>query len=38
MKDDHFNTGHGFRKFNQGVKVSNQSWYNIIEQDILATW
>ena len=36
--ETNFNTGHGLRKFNQGVEVSNQSWHNINEQDILPTW
>jgi len=33
-----FSTGHGFRKFTEGLETSSASWHNMNEQDILPTW
>ncbi len=36
--ETNFNTGHGFKKFNEGVEISNSKWHSMNSQDILPTW
>ncbi|GAB5398714.1 MAG: hypothetical protein Aureis2KO_02990 [Aureisphaera sp.] len=36
--ETNFNTGHGLKKFEQGVETSTDPWHNLNDQDILPTW
>ncbi len=36
--ETNFNTGHGFKKFTEGVETSANPWHNMNDQDILPTW
>lgn len=36
--ETNFNTGHGFKKFTEGVESSSNPWHNMNDQDILPTW
>ncbi len=36
--ETNFSTGHGLKKYAQGVQTSSVSWHNMNDQDILPTW
>lgn len=36
--ETNFNTGHGLKKFTEGVETSSNPWHNMNDQDILPTW
>jgi len=36
--ETNFNTGHGFKKFTEGVETSANAWHNMNNQDVLPTW
>nr|MBX2827190.1 hypothetical protein [Flavobacteriaceae bacterium] len=36
--ETNFNTGHGLRKFNEGVETSSDPWHNMNDQDLLPNW
>ena len=36
--ETNFCTGHGTKKFNEGVQTSVNSWHDINQQDLLPTW
>ena len=36
--ETNFNTGHGFKKFTEGVETSANPWHNMNDQDLLPTW
>lgn len=36
--ETNFNTGHGFRRFEEGVVTSEEPWHNMNDQDILPNW
>lgn len=36
--ETNFNTGHGLKKFEEGIETSSNPWHNMNDQDILPTW
>ena len=36
--ETNFSTGHGTKKFTDGVQISSASWHNMNSQDVLPTW
>lgn len=36
--ETNFCTGHGTKKFSNGIQTSSDSWHNMNDQDILPTW
>lgn len=36
--ETNFSTGHGTKKFTEGVQTSSASWHNMNNQDVLPTW
>ncbi len=36
--ETNFNTGHGLKKFTEGVETSANPWHNMDSQDVLPTW
>ena len=36
--ETNFNTGHGRKKFTNGIEVSSSDWHNMSDQELLPTW
>jgi len=36
--ETNFCTGHGTKKFSNGIQIGSESWHHINEQDLLPTW
>ncbi len=36
--ETNFSTGHGLKKFTNGIETSNSAWHNMNDQDILPSW
>jgi len=36
--ETNFNTGHGLKKFTEGIEVSSAAWHFMSDQDVLPTW